>query len=239
MTSHALASGSSVFKSASTLSMNTTQGPLSHTEEFDWILSTTIVVTLIALILWVFASLIHYGVRNKMWNENKNNKHVLNSAKIYTCLVILTSMCLVFFISCLVTLNIGYNENETSNTCIIIYNVNFTFYRLIFTTVGLFLWFRQRAFYANQFLNMNYNRAMKMLSFVSIFIIVGNSLFLWILFIIINVFFISSPRGCVLQEKYIPVLSDIFCYFLDLRGVLHSSCLFRFVGITFIYVAEH
>jgi len=111
--------------------------------------------------------------------------------------------------------------------CIITIDINITLYLLVFTTVGLFLWFRQRAFYANQFLNVDYKKVLKILSFVSIFVMVGSCLLLWILFIIVNVSFTSSPTGCVLQEKRLPVLSDIF----DIYWILAAICIIFFYSV--------
>jgi len=221
MNSSTLASDISVFNSVPTSVMNTTQDPLRHIEEFDWILSNTIVVTLIASTIWVFVSLIHYGIRNRLWNKKPKNKHVINSGKIYTCVVILACMCLIFFITSMVGLNVGYNDNET-NICIIIKNLNISSYLLAFTSVGCFLWFRQRSFYVNQFLNVNYNKVIKKLSFVSIFIMIGISLLVWILVILLfDAFITSSPRGCVLHEKRIPVLSEI----LNIYWILVTCCI--------------
>jgi len=216
----------SVLDSVSTPSIKTTKQPQRNTEEFDWILSMTVIIALLAMTLWVFASLIHYGVRNKMWNKRQTNKFVLNSGKIpvYTCVVVLTCTCLLFFISSLFVLNVGYNENEIK-ICIIASNVFLTFYLFLFACIGLFLWFRQRTFYANQFLNMNYNRVIKMLSYRSIFVHVGHGLLMWILLIIINVSLTSSPRGCEVQRIRFPALNDIFDIYWKL-----GAC-----GIIFFY----
>jgi len=229
MNSSTFATDISVFNSLLSSSMNISQVRLSHTEEFDWILSMTFVVTLNTLTLWMLVSLIHYGVKTKLWKKKQKNKHALNSGKIYTCVVVLTCLCLLYFISSLVALNIGYNENE-DKICKIISIVSFTLYLLIYTGVSLFLWLRQRVFYANQFLNGNYNRIIKMLSYVSIFVIVGNNLILLVIFFGITISpFTSSSNGCLLRGMRFPALGNLY----DAYWILAACCIFFYYCVLF------
>jgi len=112
MISKSLLSGTSIFDSVPTSPMNTTQEPQRDTEKFHWIFSMSFTAMLIALTLWVFISLIHYGIRTKLRKKRQKNKYVLNSGKIYTCVVVLSFNCLFLFISSLVTLNVGYSEKK-------------------------------------------------------------------------------------------------------------------------------
>jgi len=226
MSSSTLATTPSIFKSDLTPSINTTQETLRRIEEFDWIFSMTFVVMIIALTGWVVVSLIHYGIKNKMWNKRQKNKHALNSGKIYACVVVLTCMCLLFHISSLVVFNIDLNGHE-SKTCFIISNVNLTFYLFVFTSVGLFLWFRQRAFFRNQYLNVNYNRIILIFSFASIFALLGCCSVLWVFLIGTNVYFASLANGCqmVLQQQQYPVLGSIFWIIVASCITLHYSIL--------------
>ena len=134
-----------------------------RTKQLDWILPVTVNLVLITATVGILISLIHYGIKAKKWRGNtRRNSTVLNSGRIYSCVVACGVFCLMRMIVSLVFMNIGFSETKL---CDPLFDAAFYFYLGVLVSVAAFLWLRQRAFYVNQVLNVNYNSKIKFFSF--------------------------------------------------------------------------
>ena len=148
-----------------------------RTKQFDWIFTLLVAITLIVIGLGLIVSLIHYGITTKKWRAiQRNNEEKLNGGAVYTSMILCATLCVCYYISALVYLNIGHTDHS-NEICNIVDDILKTLYALVIFAVNLFLWIRQRIFYTNCMLNMNMNKFIRACSFVSIFVIFFGGLF--------------------------------------------------------------
>ena len=171
---------------------------LGYTQELNWILPLAANILMMAVTFWVMIAFICY---EKKSDQHHKQKLALNSQLIHNCVPTCALFCELRFVFSLVLLNIGFTENE-DNLCrtigIAAYLLNF----LVLFTGQFFLWLRQRAFYVNRLMNVNYNKTTMLISYCSIFFC----------FVYVMVFctssaplpiFVSSPQhGCMLKVRY-------------------------------------
>ena len=161
----------------------------------DWIFPIAINIFLLLSSTWVFISLLHYGVKTRKWSRTqKSNEEKLNGGLIYSSVVLCAIACLLRYIFALVYMNIGYDYGY-DRLCDTFSDITSSFYTFVLFSSALFLWSRQRVFYANRMLNVNYSRPVRFLSQSSIgFILVCGSGVL--IFSVIPDDHPSSPDGC-------------------------------------------
>jgi len=154
----------------------TTSVLYNRVEELDWIFPVLVNITLMIVHFWLLFSLIHYGIKNKMWRGTRNKSEALNTGLVYNSVVGCATACIFRLMMSLVYMNIGFSnvENEfcaqfgdAANASIVI--VHFF--------VALFLWSRQRSFFCNDLLNINYGRPVKYFSSMIIVFIFGFGIF--------------------------------------------------------------
>ena len=181
---------------------NRTSAPIattqpSFTAQIDWILPVTVTNSLMILTFWLLISLIHYGIKTKKWSRNQKHGIALNSGLIYSWVVVCAIACLFRFIASLIFMSVGFSENEEKLCDLIGDATNFSFASVL-GTVALFLWFRQRAFYVNELLNVSYNKVVMFFSYICVFIIVGYGISITTLILIAPTLWSSSRTlGCV------------------------------------------
>ena len=225
-------STSDFFKNSSTTSLmkNLTVFAYDRTQKLDWILSVTITILLLILTLWILLSLIFYGNKTKKWSKNQGTTEVLNSGLIYSSVVSCAILCIFRFCVSLAFLNIGYEliQNNTSSylLCDQVGDATNMAYSLLIGNVIMFLWFRQRAFYANQLLNVNYSKVIKFFSYFSLVLIFVYGLIL-IVFNTLPISYTPSFEGCVahpsstLKTKFwISVIVFVVLFYIILLGLL-------------------
>ena len=168
---------------------------MDYTKQLDWILPVAFNAFIIVAEIWILLSLVHYGIKTKKWKiPDQGNLSKLNSGRLYTALVLCAAFCIIYSVSTLVYLNVGFNPGE-DKLCNVVTDIASSIYALRQITVYVFLWLRQRTFYTNHMLNITYNKKVKIFSAISIFIIV----FAAIGILIFNVYpnnYISSSNGC-------------------------------------------
>ena len=148
-----------------------------QTKQFDWIFTLLVAIALIVIGLGLIVSLIHYGITTKKWRAiQRNNEEKLNGGAVYTSMILCATLCVCYYISALVYLNIGYSH-RSNKICNIVDDILKTLYALVIFAVNLFLWIRQRIFYTNCMLNINMNKFIRACSFVSIFVIFFGGIF--------------------------------------------------------------
>jgi len=214
------------FISTLTIGNSTQQSiPYDYTTELDWIFPVLVNIILMVVHFWFLISLIHYGIKNKMWRQTRNKSDVLNTRLVYGSVIGCAVACIIRLVITLVRYNIGFStvENGLCDKFVAAATVSYTIVHLF---VVLFLWSRQRSFFANRLLNFNYSRPIKYFSsYVIVFI------FALIIFSLVyynaNNSYISSGQGCVLSEEHevqiavflVPILSAMF-YNISLLGLL-------------------
>ena len=166
-----------------------------RTTESNWIIPIVIVSFLTFVTLWLLFSLIHYGIKTKKWRRTQSNEHVLNSGLIYSCAIACAFACIVRYSMSLGLMNVGFKENE-SGLCDSFFDAVSLTYFLVLFFVAMFLWFRQRAFYAHELLNVHYNNVIKFLSLASIICIVGYGIIITVLITFPNTN-VASRTGCM------------------------------------------
>ena len=142
------------------------------------ILPNVTVSCFLILTLWITLSLIHYGLRTGKWRQlmKQNQADKLNIGQIYSSIVLCGVMGLLFDLAALVYINTAYeNDNypadNLDNYCDIIADLSHTAYACTLFSTAMFLWLRQRTFFRNRLLNVNYKKCVKVLSSLSLFLI--------------------------------------------------------------------
>ena len=216
-------------ESSTTLyAFRTTQETTNYdrTDKIDWLVPIAITVALYAVTLWLLISLIHYGVKTKKWKKsaNNNNARVLNSGSVYSSMIGCAVLCLSRYSVSFAHFSFGFDEGE-NELCDSLADALYGTYAFTLCFAATFLWARQRAFYANRLLNVNYNKKIKFFSFTSIAFVVGYGVSVTIL----NTFpnnYAASPQGCVRQfettqtTNWIPAIVGVAFYNLVMLGLL-------------------
>ena len=163
----------------------------------DWIIPMTMSSFLVVTTLWILISLIYYGIKTNKWKTMKSSNYdKLNAGLIYMAVVVCTTLCLIRLIISLFYMDIGFTVVEKQNRrCNSLFDAMGVMYGMVILSTYTFLWLRQRVFYVNRMLNVKYTRVSRMLSAVSIFVIVTCGVCVLIFSTMPNDHF-SSPDGC-------------------------------------------
>ena len=198
---------SSMFSKRSTIKpISTATSILSRTisirvdylQRADWIGPIAINIVLLVLSIWVLISVIQHGIKTKKWSQAQaSNEEKLNAGLIYTSIVICATACLIRYILSLFYFNIGYNYEEDS-LCDIFSDLLAICYSFVLLSSVLFSWSRQRLFYSNRMLNVNYTKAVRFFSQSSIIVIVVCGLGV-LIFKVVPDDHPSSPEGCTYE----------------------------------------
>uniref|UniRef100_H2Y0W8 Uncharacterized protein n=1 Tax=Ciona intestinalis TaxID=7719 RepID=H2Y0W8_CIOIN len=132
--------------------------------DVDWIVPTIINALLILLALWITFSVTHYGIKTDKWcTTAKRKSQQLSAGVIYSSVVLCAVMTILRYVTSFATFHLGIGEGKDYE-CEIISDMSFAMYCLVTACVYLFLWLRQRTFYANKMLNVSYNRFLRFVS---------------------------------------------------------------------------
>ena len=139
------------------------------------VVPNVIVSCLLAVALWITVSLIHFGIKTGKWRTLKKEKHVdkLNIGHIYTSVVVCGLMGVFYDAIVLVYMNTGFATNgfNLDEYCDSLSDLAYSAYALTIFTTTIVLWLRQIIFFQNRILNVNYNKCVKVLSALSLFLI--------------------------------------------------------------------
>ena len=171
---------------------------IDYVQRADWIIPIVINILLLLLSAWVLISVVHYGIKTKKWSKtHASNEEKLSAGLVYTSIVICAGACLLRYIATLFYFNIGYSYNE-DRICDILSDLTSTLYTFVLFSSALFSWSRQRLFYSNHMLNVNYSKAVRFFSQSSIVIIVVCGLGV-LIFNVVPDDHPSSPEGCTYE----------------------------------------
>ena len=169
---------------------------MNYTKQIDWILPVTFIAIANAAEIWILVSLIHYGLKSRKWKESKQERvDKLNSRNQYTALVACAAFCVIYSLSSLVFISVGFNLNE-DELCDSLADATDVFYGFVQVAVYKFLWLRQRTFYTNQMLNITYSKAAKVFSVISIALFLSAGVVVVVYHVSPNDH-VSSLNGCI------------------------------------------
>ena len=171
-----------------------------YTKQVNWILPIAISSLLILLTAWILTSLIVYGIKTNKWRRTQTSSaEKLNVGFIYTSVVFCAVFCLLHQIINMLYLNVGFYPLQ-DELCDMLADTAVSLYFLILFCVNLFYWFRQRIFFENEMLKVNYNNSVKVLSVLSIFVLFFGGLAV----LVINNLpdnRRAGPNGCTFEPK--------------------------------------
>ena len=218
--------------------INETANNFNHLRRWTWLLPVTITTAMVLITTWILISLIHFGIKSGKWRKTQSKSEVLNSGLVYTSLVLCAFACLFRYGSSLTAMSVGFNDYDHA-LCNAAGDLAYLSYALVLGFVALFLWFRQRAFYSNSLLNVNYNKIIKFFSAISIICIIGYGLAAVILITPLNIVE-ASLDGCVFtgnsnmnSSYWLSTIIGIVFYNTTLLGLLiyaltHASTFQKF-----------
>ena len=184
---------------------------LFYQSRVDWILPVSLNAVFLLVNLVILFSMVHYGVKAGKWKRN----HVLfvdklNGGWVYTLAVKFTCMSFIKLIVTQVSYNTGYGLDEDF-TCEVVNDMDFIVYGLVVFLDFAFLWIRQRIFYSNKMLNIDFSKFLRFLSLFSL-LLIGVAGTMVVIFTILPINFFSSPRGCTFKSNSsaIVLISSIF-----------------------------
>ena len=199
----------------------------NYLEQVDWIIPVTINVVLTILTAWMLISLIHYGIKTGKWRalHIKSMSEKLDVGFIYTSVVVCAVICLNRLAISLAFMNVGFNDDQ-DGLCESVADASYWAYGLVVYVVIYFLWFRQRVFYTNRMMNVNYGIPIRFVSFSSIIFLSVFGLFV----LIYNTFpknYYASHQGCIYKPTdtnpitfWILAIAIIMCSHLCMLGLL-------------------
>ena len=141
--------------------------------QYDWSYFAALPTAIILAVtdLWMLISLIHYGIKTGKWQRmQKNRTESLNSGLIYTSVIVCASLCFIYHLVIAFNYFDGY-DLYNNQLCDAVADFNKFTYALVVLSVNVFLWLRQRVFYASVVPNVHFGKLLKVFSFSIIFFI--------------------------------------------------------------------
>nr|CAB3262858.1 uncharacterized protein LOC100184227 [Phallusia mammillata] len=184
--------------------MNSTTTATSIFGTTSWITAFTVSLICWFILVWIFACLICYGVRNKKWSIGNGDSDDRDSLILYTLAVVATSFSIIHTTINIVTYNFGHDE-ASLQTCVVGVLLSVEFFAFTMSWTYLFLWFRQRAIYKHNLFIHLYTPLVRVISWLSIFLML---LGINSAIIIYNVCskFSSTGAGCVNKGAHWPAI---------------------------------
>ena len=179
--------------------------------QWDWFVPVTVHILLFLATSWILISLIQFGIKSGKWRRKRLcDPDKLNTGLVYSSVILLTILCLIRYVVSIASMTIGFQPGDDV-VCDQFDDITSFFYSSVIFAVQLFLWFRQRALYANQMLNLSYNKAVKFFSCASIVVLFVTDLSA-LIFVIKSKNHFWSPNGCV----YHPISGSRVGYLVSL-----------------------
>ena len=202
------------------------------------IVPNAIVTCMLILTLWITISLIHYGIKTGKWRPLKKHNQVdkLNIGHIYTSIVVCGLVVEFYNVVALVYINTGFTTGNhqtkvLNDYCDSLSDLAYSTYAITIFITAIFLWLRQRIFFQNRLLNVNYNKCVKVLSFFSLFFILSTAIGTLVFQVIPNDH-IATMDGCVYEPN--EDLKIVYWASMITVAVLYQSL---FLGL-FVYAIK-
>ena len=196
-------------------------------QKLDWIIPEVINGVLILLTLWIFLSLIFFGVKSKKWKKAmQNNFEKLSGGSVLTAAVVCALVTLGRLVVSQFVINVGFSESS-DEICEAVTDAGIVLYCATLFAVYVFLWLRQSIFYTNSMLNTEYSKLLRFFSGLSIvFIFVGGLVALLINTIPVN--YPSTIEGCTYKavDSTFDAILVAICTLVLLTGQITLVALF-------------
>ena len=170
-------------------------------------------VVLMTVNVWIIISLIHFGIKTKKWRHfQPGNPNLLSSGWIYLSVIICSGLALLFHLVNALYHNIE-NQEDDDELCDSIADITKFLFAVCTFSVYVFLWLRQRVLYTTILPTARFTKALKLFSFMIIFISFVFGASGGILSSIPNDF-VASPNGCVYKKDgNLRQISSVFVVF--------------------------
>ena len=149
--------------------------------------------------VWITISLIHFGIKTKKWRHlQRGNPDLLSSGWIYLSVIFCSVFALLYHLMMGIYQNIEYEESDDKLCDLLSDTVKILFFFCVFF-VTFFLWLRQRVLYTTILPTVHFTKALKLFSFMIIFIsfVFGAS---GAILANIPKDIVASPDGCVYKK---------------------------------------
>ena len=182
--------------------IHSTIGMSYYNQQPSWIIPVTVIASSIVATLWITVSFLHFGIKTGKWRECHFRNPVinLNGGLIYAIVMLCGVMAMCHATAGLIYISIGYADASQNAICDVMSDIIFCLYTLVLLSSVLYFWARQRIFFKNRMLAANYNKCVKTLSFLSLFIVVFSAVGV-LAFIIHPNDHQSSRHGCVYNPQ--------------------------------------
>ena len=170
-------------------------------------------VVLMTVDVWITISLIHFGIKTKKWRHlQRGNPDLLNSGWIYLSIIFCSALSFIYHLFIAFYLNLEYQEGN-DELCDSMSDVSKSLFFFCALSVYFFLWLRQRVFYTTVLPTAHFRKALKVFSFMIIFISFIFGVTGLILSNIPNDV-VASPMGCVYKKDgNLREISSVFAGF--------------------------
>jgi len=175
-------------------------------------------IIIILVTFWLFISLIDYGTKTKRWRMNQKSKsEEMNTGLVYSSVVACAFFCLLFLGTNIAYINVGFASGDPGKDelCDSMGDAVFAMYSIILLCVYFFLWLRQRVFYNNFLLNLEYSKFLRVFSSICILLILLPGI-ASVVFNSIPNDYTASSQGCL----YMPTEDLRVAYWVSIVLVL-------------------
>ena len=176
--------------------MNNTLTLILYWNRLDWIIPTSLNILWFSLSTWILFSLIHYGIKTKRWKRNQSRgAYQFNSRWVYAVAVTSAFVSNLKFVVTQISYNVGFGEHE-ARSCEIINDLQFFMYSLSLFVNLSFIWSRQRTFYVNKMLKVQYSKCLRFVSAISIVLLLTSGVMISVA-TMLPISYSSTPGGCI------------------------------------------
>ena len=156
-------------------------------------------VVLMIVDVWIIISLIHFGIKTKKWlHLQRGNPDLLSSGWIYLSVIFCSVLAFVYHLVITLYHNLKYQKSD-DEFCDSMSDAVKSLFAIFAFSVYFFLWLRQRVLYTTILPTAHFTKALKVFSFLIIFISFIFGVTSLILSSIPNDI-VASPIGCVYKK---------------------------------------
>ena len=142
-----------------------------YTSEPDWIAALVANIVSFFATVWTTLSLVHFGLKTGKWRQmRRDNSEKLSIGLVYSSVIACSVACSAYYICTTIYLNVGFTPEEDF-FCEVLGDICINIHGGVVLSVYMFLWLRQRVFFTNGMLNVQYSILVRVCSFFSIFVI--------------------------------------------------------------------
>ena len=149
--------------------------------------------------VWIIISLIHFGIKTKKWlHLQRGNPDLLSSGWIYLSVIFCSVLAFVYHLVIALYYNLEYQIGD-DELCDSMSDAAISLFGFCAFSVYFFLWLRQRVLYTTVLPTIHFTKALKVFSFMIIFITLMFGVTTIILSNIPNDA-VATPMGCIYKK---------------------------------------